>query len=410
MDKLTLGYSVCPFPDYPARRRYEARQVLAKRTAPDEKGYTWSLGYNHLVGFHTGGRRYCRFSGSSYNRSLKEVTYEKDLCTITDDLIRMAAKVAITMSGIAGWAVSEPIRNFFSGPNIDSATKFVVWLRLQMGRDDFDLDLGLHVLSPRSRGKIKDKATAFYRACPGSRVFCTCTFIAPVGDRTGVAILNKFLTAIRDEVKGLQYLWVAERQTKSTNNIHFHIILNKRLPIRRFNALWVLQQYNAGLRGKDKWGQEITMQEVQERYKNGTMGRVLNPLDVKKIYGINGLSSYLTKYITKQEKNVVFDCSTWHCSRGVSRLFTRSTVGPSAFRYCRSFRNGKIDKQTGEIFEVNVIRGQYHILIYINNKKAVLELLREQEQINKWIMGGFRLGSLPMTDDDDYRKYFLCEN
>ena len=178
----------------------------------------------------------------------------------------------------------------------------------------------------------------------------------------------------------------------------------------RFNGLWVLQQYNAGLTGKDRYGNRIAMQEVRDRVKARTVGKVLNPFDVKKIYGINGLSAYLTEYITKQKKDDVFACLPWHCSRRVSRMFTRSIVGPSAFAYCCSFKNGKVDKETGEIFKVDVIRDAFFTMVYVNNKKAVLHYLQKMEQVNKWIIGGWSMDRLPLVADDDYRKYFVSEN
>jgi hypothetical protein len=409
MEKISIGFPCCKWPDEPKRGRYQTRKMVSRRTAPNEKGYTWTMGYNNIVGRYSSGFDYSRFSGSSYNRSLKVNTYAKDLLTITGDLIAMAAKLARKMFAIPGWSVSGPLIDFFSRPDIESARVFVRWLQSKIPGHVDGYSIGVHLLSPRSRGKIKDKATAFYRACPGSRVFVTLTFIAPVADRAGVVILNKFLTAIRAEFHGFNYLWVAERQ-QDTGNIHFHMLANKRLPVKRFNALWVVQQYNAGLIGHDRYGQAITRSEVDLRFQNGTMQKVLNPFDVKKVYGINGLSSYLTKYITKQKKETFFDCSVWHCSRGVSRLFTKATVSPSAFRYCQSFHNSRVDRETGELFPVPVVSEAFFVMVYINNKKVPLNFLREMEQANKWLMSGWYLDRLPLTNDADYKKYFLCEN
>jgi hypothetical protein len=392
----------------PTRKRYEVRRLVSRRSRPNEKGYTWTMGYNNVVGRWTDGRDYSRFSGSSYNRSLLINTYAKDLYTITDDLIKMAVQVAIKMSGIPGWEVSGEIHDIFMRPNPESARIYTLWIRSKIPGDDIGLSFGIRILSERSRGKVKDKATAFYRACPGSRIFCTLTFIDRVSDSSGVVILNKFLTAIRSEFSGVQYLWVAERQ--ENGNIHFHIILNKRLPVKRWNGMWVLQQYNSGLTGKNKYGEVISMAEINDRFSAGTIGKVLNPLDVKPVRSIGGLSGYLTKYITKQEKNVPFDCSVWHCSRGVSRLFTKAVVGPSAFRYCCSFNNSKLDKETGELLPVQAIVKPFYVMAYINNKNVPLSYLKELEQINKWIISGMRLEKLPECSDTDYKKYFLCEN
>jgi hypothetical protein len=389
------------------------RRQIRKKTAPDSKGYLWTMGYNTCVGSYSGGRQYDLFTGSSLNRSLKIKTDDEKLCAATNHLYKVANQVAAKMSGIFGWEVSRQIRDFINGPNIESAGRFAMWVQSEILHESQPVSYNVHVLSSRSRGKVKDKATAFFRACPGSRIFVTLSFVAAVDDQTGISILNKFLTSIRKTHKDFQFLWIAERQEKNLKfpgNIHFHIIMNKRLPVKRYNALWVLQQYNAGLRAHNKYDEAITMQEVLDRYRDGTMQKILNPFDVRKVKSIGGLSAYLTKYITKQEKNTPFNCANWHCSRGVSRLFTRTVVSPSAFRYCLSLNNCKVDKDTGEVFEAKYIKKPFFIMAYINNKSLPLGYLKEMEQINKWLVQGMIPDKLRSCNDELYSKYFLCEN
>lgn len=402
------------------RRRKKVRETLTRRTSKDVPPYTWSMGYNNCVGRCTGGVEYPRLSGSSLNRLLKKPhgKIDTDLSAATKCLIKVATEaagvLARRMAG-EGWPL---FYHFIVRRDPEDTAAYSDWVSEQDGREASSLldglDYGIHMLSPRSRGKIKDKATAFYRSCPGSRVFVTLTFVAAVDDQSGVTLLNKFLTAARAEFGKIQYLWIAEKQTENPetpDNIHFHMILNKRLPVKRWNALWVLQQYNAGLRARNKYGELIGMAEIEKRVKEGTVGKVLNPFDVKKVYGIGGLSAYLTKYITKQPEGQAFGCAVWHCSRGVSRLFVRATVGPSAFRYCMSLANCKVDKSTGEVFMPMAIKDNpFFMLVYINNKGAPLRWLKELEQCNKWVLSGVMPTALPMTDDDDYRKYFISEN
>lgn len=366
----------------------QARRLMASRKFPNEKGYAWSMGYNNLSAKYTPeGSTWHRFTGSSINRKPKPMYHEKELRPGADDLLKMARKVFAEMCRIrrvVPWQVLAYLRE----QNPDSEREFRLWFSQQVERDVFT-DFGIHVLSPRSRGKIKDKATAFFRAAVGDRVFCTLTFVDAVSDRQGVAILNKFLTSLRKKFSNLQFLWVAERQEKNADfpgNIHFHLILNKRLPVKYYNALWVLQQYNAGLRAKNKYDMDITMEEVSRRFKDLTMQKVLNPLDVKRVRSISGLSMYLTKYITKQKKNDPFGCAVWHCSRKVSRLFTRSAVSPSAFAYMTSFANCRVDRKTGECFEPTAIYEPFYVLVYVHNKEGPLKYLREMEQINKWML------------------------
>lgn len=336
-----------------AKRNRKAREQMAKKVSKENKPYTWQLGYNHCIGRRPGDEEYPRFSGSSLNRRPK---------------------------------VRPPEEKKEDGPSY-----------------------GIHYLSSRSRSKVRDKATAFYRAGSGNRIFVTLTFISEVTDQQGVEILNKFLTVVRKEHPQIQYLWVAEHQKLTRSTIHFHMIMNRRLPVRRYNALWVLQQYNAGLTAKNKYGEIIDRAEIEERYRDGTVGKVLNPFDVERVKTIYGISYYLTKYITKQEKDDPFGCQTWHCSRRVSRLFTKTTVSPSTFRYMRSFKNYKVDKKTGECFPSPIYQTPFFVMTYVNNKASPLVYLREFEQVNKWLLQGFDPGKLPALDDIMYRRLHCSE-
>src|ERR1700722_14897868 len=50
-----------------ARKKSWGNESLG--TSRPEKGYSWSMGYNHCVGKYSAGGKYSRFSGSSLNRS-----------------------------------------------------------------------------------------------------------------------------------------------------------------------------------------------------------------------------------------------------------------------------------------------------------------------------------------------------
>lgn len=409
-----------------AREQYQAEQKVRSMShrakAPDEKGYTWSMGYNNCVGRYSPGGNYSRFGGSSLNRKKQNQLslYEEDLHAVSANFIKMALKATARAIRIWGRWPAELLAMLLR-PDTESQGEYRLWLSQQLAGDVVGAGLGVHMLSARSRGKIKDKATAFFRACPGSRVFCTLTFIDAVDDRSGVSILNKFLTSLRKKFGEVQFLWVAERQKKNVKfpgNIHFHIILNKRLPVGQWNALWALQQYNAGLVGHDKYDQEITKvefmeqytQDVKEKFKNKRIQGMLNPLDIKRVKSIGGLAMYLTKYITKQDKDEPFGCAAWHCSRRVSRMFVRATVGPSAFAYLKSFANFKVDKDTGECWPALEVKGAFFVMVYVNDKTAPLRYLREMETVNRWLLEGHTLDKLPQIDDGDYTKHFVSKN
>lgn len=416
-------------------------RFIRRRKAPDEKGYTWSMGYNNLTGRYTQGSLFPEMTGSSLNRK----TYAKDIPAKDDDIIALADKASEQYHRAGGHPIvewegrreylgllPEIVRDKITAGDRGAAFRLAVWISETLRKLRSAVSYGIHVLSARSRGKIKDKATAFFRACPGSRVFATLTFIDAVGDKSAVSILNTFLTQARKKFTGLQYFWVAERQDgtrnerrgvqkEATGNVHFHMILNRRLPVGRWNALWAMAQYNAGLRGHDQYGNEISKEQLvrafqldhAEGYINKRVQGLLNPFDIKKVRTIAKLSSYLTKYITKQEKNKPFGCATWHCSRGVSRVFTRQTVGPSAFAYMKSFANYGVDKRTGEVWaepqEYKCGNG-FAVVIFANDKAAPLRYLKRMEQVNKWILEGFQIDRLPMLDDDLFKKMYICKN
>lgn len=331
-----------------AIRRQKVREQLAKKVSKHQKPYIWRLGYNHCVGQFSPHENNPTLSGSSLNRKKK--------------LQEKKAK-----------AVAPAI----------------------------------HYFSKRSRAKVRDKTTAFFRAIAGDRIFLTLTFIQQVDDHKAVKIFNKFRAVVAKERPGFEYIRIAEHQ--DNGNIHFHILMNKKLPVRRYNALWVLQQYNAGLRGHRADGSEISEREILDRYEDGTIQKVLNPLDVRKAYGIHGLASYLTKYVTKQKDDDPYGCQTWHCSRKVSKLFTREMCGPSTFAYLNSFANYSVDRKTGECFPPKIYTHQFFTMVFVHNKGAPLNGLKRLEKVNKWLIKKFEPDGLTEVTDDLYRKLFFNE-
>lgn len=371
-----------------------ARSFLVKKQAPHERPFTYRMGYQMAVGLFQPVDNYSRFSGSTFNKKKRAKNSKPK-----DETIQEIPFPVDTENDESGGKIF--LSPLLSDKNIKS--KYHPKLSEAFGKRKPIL----RVLSQRSRGKVKDKCTAFFRASGREKIFCTLTFISRVTDKLAVSILNKFLTAVRAESKNFQYIWIAERQLESTNNIHFHLIINRRLPIKRFNALWVLQQYNAGLR----YG-FITPEEIESRVHDGTMQQILNPVDIKKVYTINKLSTYLTKYITKGnngEGSGGFDCAVWHCSRGVSRCFTSATVGRSTFAATESFLNSYVNKNTGEIIFGKRVDNQFYAVRWIVNKSYFLQFMKEMEMINKWILDGLEIkyGDLPKLSNDDFRNYFL---
>jgi len=404
------------------------------KTAPNEKAWKWSMGYNALVGQYAPGSTYPELSGSSINRKKHAEKFPSTDLDIALLAIKTAAQykhagvgLVVEWEGRRSEHVSTIVERIYCelvDGNTDVARGLALRFSASFRGRPRGVSYGVHLLSSRSRGKIRDKATAFYRACAGARVFATFTFIAPVDDQTGITILNKFLTQLRKVMDNLNYFWVAERQ--ENGNIHFHMILNKRLPICRWNAMWTLAQYNAGLNGKTEDGKDISKEEFiaaykvdqaagwprSSKWKKTATQALLNPVDVKKIETITKLANYLTAYITKQDKAMRFGCLPWHCSRRVSKMFIRQTVGPSAFAYMKSVKNYKMDKSTGELFKIPMekrVGNGFAVVIWALDKSAPLSWMKRLEQVNKWILEGVEIEEAPKIDDEIYKRV-ICKN
>jgi hypothetical protein len=334
------------------RKGKKAREDIHRRTAPHERRFTWKMGYNNLVG-QFAPVDYPIMSGSSINRRPKPAVKRK--------------------------------KN--DNPN------------------------QVHHFSSRSRAKVKDKCSAFYRAIPANRrMFLTLTFIEHVTDQRGNEIFNKFRTQVRKKYPDFEYIRIAEHQPlREEKTIHFHCLCNRYLPATTWNAMWALMQYNSGLRGRRRNGEMVGRDEFMANYRAGTVGRLFNPAQMRHADDITGLAAYVTAYVTQQEKKEDFGCLVWHCSRKVSKMFTREVVSPSTFRYLCSFANMKLDKDTGECWPAPVVVKQFYTMVYVENKANGPPILRRMEKANKWIMQGMKVESLTWLDDDLYRKVLYNE-
>lgn len=253
----------------------------------------------------------------------------------------------------------------------------------------FKRSQSLHFLSTRSKGKIRDKGIALSRCLGKKQTFVTLTFINDVTDADGIKILGNYLNTLRKIHGKFQYWRVSERQ--ENGRIHFHLIFNMFLAVRKYNALWITTQYNAGLQAPDITREMIDnwiTEDNETPWKKSVLQKHLNPFDAKKIQHIYGLNYYLTKYVTKN-KNKGFGCSAWHCSRGVSRLFTKKTVSRSFIQAAAMpMHNSRLDKKTGEIIQPRPVVGRFHQLFYINNRLYFLPEMAHLEEINRYIING----------------------
>ena len=176
------------------------------------------------------------------------------------------------------------------------------------------------------------------------------------------------------------YLWVAERQAE-TKRIHFHLISNKYFPIAEFNALWVLQQYNAGITHP-----LYSLADIHQA-SPGELQKKLNPVDVKAVNSVGGLSIYLTMYVVKNKD--VFECRTWHCCRLTSALFTTTLITQDLFNDLQvPEKNYSVNIKTGEIFEAKLHVSKHALVIPVLNKQHFHKNLKDVTELNEWIVSG----------------------
>lgn len=216
-----------------------------------------------------------------------------------------------------------------------------------------------HTFSNRSKIKIANKITAWTRANKANKGktlynFITLTLTSTqIGtDKDFTKMQNTFLTYLRKYFNVKNYLYVLERQTKNTNNIHSHIIVDQYLPYARLNRVWckilsdngytfpshnyvtgetnivsvskALQNYDSSRRYD---GQKQYINPKTNKYVKPTKEvNMPNPVDVETIYNIQAISRYVTKYITKNDSKI--NTSLWNCSQSISRLWTGAIINP----------------------------------------------------------------------------------
>ncbi len=155
-------------------------------------------------------------------------------------------------------------------------------------------------------------------------------------------MLMPFLRQLKAKHRIANYLWFAEKQP-GTGNIHFHIILDRFLPVQSAQALWNAQQNNAGYiaayrAGREAWhaggfrydeadARSLAVQSAA--YREGVRTNWSNPAastDIKPVDGAEAVMRYVTEYCTKGAKSDAGGVQhevygqLWNCNRGLSKL------------------------------------------------------------------------------------------
>lgn len=208
-------------------------------------------------------------------------------------------------------------------------------------------------LSNKSKTKIAQKILAWshctkHNSSKPRFTFLTLTLTSKqIGTDTDFTKMqNTFFTYCRKYFGLNNYLYVLEKQLKTTGNIHSHILIDRPLPIRRLNYIWckILGDNGYTFNSTDcRTGitQTLNVNEALKAYSsspiipNQPMGKMKryvsspNPADIKFIYNLKAVSHYITKYITKNESKI--KTSIWNCSQSISRLWVGAKI--SALEY-----------------------------------------------------------------------------
>lgn len=222
----------------------------------------------------------------------------------------------------------------------------------------------LRSMSNRTKSKIVNKLRSFARI-NSYLTFLTLTFVNEVDDQLAVKILRAFLDNAKKRLKGFEYLWVAERQTKNLtfkNNIHFHLVTNKFFLLEKWWPYWIDVQSKFGIKPRE------------EHFRPGSAFNIkkADTTDVRK------LGIYLTKYITKNEGK--FNCQVWNCSKKISRLYTCHYTGISFINQLerlsdQNMLGGELKKYRTDycdvcIYPYNKITSRFFTKLDVKNKEV----------------------------------------
>jgi hypothetical protein len=109
--------------------------------------------------------------------------------------------------------------------------------------------------------------------------------------------LNRFIIYLKRKYEDLQYVWKAELQKRG--QLHFHILINKRIPHELIYNQWLLC---------------IRKFETVKAYEqeNGTISRYMT--DIHSMRKVNKISNYIIKYMSKSEETEKIEGRKWGAS------------------------------------------------------------------------------------------------
>ena len=371
-----------------------ARSKLNKRDAASRWDFVCRIGYNRAIGSISRRDQISLYSGSSFNRKRpeKKCHHVADLTLEEKEILELETAYH-DFKNATGYGLQK---HDLKGEKLAAKNA---------AKKDKK-----NTMSKRTRQKVQDKMLAMYRACAGRKGYrkdkvaftlCTLTFINDCADKKAMNLLDTFLQALRYRYGSLSYISVIERQ--DNGRPHFHILFDAKLPINYINSLWVKQQFEAGIIHKKaaknafkKYGKTFSQLHTEGKWKE--VQEFLNPVDIDQVKTIDGISCYLTKYVTKNKGK--FECRTWTCSTSISHLFTAQVVDWS--RMAKTFdqtknrikskagwykgKDGKKEYRPEREYISKPYFGQYCTINTLYNKKYYNYLVKDLEAINRYLL------------------------
>ena len=173
-----------------------------------------------------------------------------------------------------------------------------------------------------NRPVVRGKINAFFNL-QATREFCafySISFPCGISDNDAFKLFNLWQTRCRQSFSLKSFIWVAERQQNGT--IHFHILTNTRMPIKRVNGfmrtalLPYCCQYGWSVAKVSKYN-GIDVDNVWYSKRRNASGCARRRSHA---HAQQHLSLYVTKYVSKNRDT--FSHLAWHESRDIAALFT----------------------------------------------------------------------------------------
>jgi hypothetical protein len=154
--------------------------------------------------------------------------------------------------------------------------------------------------------------------------------------------LNQFLIEITKKYNVTNYIWRAERQ--QNKNIHFHILIDKFIPWSELRDIWnriinklgYVDMYRVNMKEYFKTGFKVRKEYIKswkeenqlKAYNANLKTDYNNPnsTDIHSIKKVKNIYHYITKYVTKDDNNILINGRLWSCNKELSNIKGARTI------------------------------------------------------------------------------------